>query len=349
MKVGAMSAMESHERFIRMSPYAANTPKGVQCHICPHNCIIQEGHHGICKTHFVAEGKLFTNAFGNPCSVHADPIEKKPLFHFLPGTLSYSIATAGCNLTCRNCQNWEISQQSPTDLQIIEMFPEDVVEAAISKSCKSIAFTYTEPTAFYEYTYETARFARNHGIKNLFISNGFINEKPLRDLCRYLDAANIDLKAFSDEIYRKLTGGSLQPVLNALKILKEEGVWVEITNLILPDWTDDLEMIRQMCEWLVINGFAETPLHFSRFHPLYKLSNLPVTPLETLMNARTVALETGLRFVYIGNVPDSMAEHTCCPVCKKIVIERHGYTIGMMNINKSACKFCKAGIAGVWD
>ena len=349
MKAGNIFLTGSQGKSVRMSPYASVTPNGVQCHICPHNCNLQEGHHGLCKTHFVAEGKLFTNAFGNPCSVHADPIEKKPLYHFLPGTMSYSIATAGCNLACRNCQNWEISQQSPTDLQIIEMFPEDVVEAAISKGCKSIAFTYTEPTAFYEYTYETARFARNHGIKNLFISNGFINEKPLRDLCPYLDAANIDLKAFSDEVYRKLTGGRLQPVLHALKILKEAGVWVEITNLVLPGWTDDQKMVREMCEWLVLNGFSETPLHFSRFYPLYKLSDLPVTPLETLINARNIALEAGLRFVYIGNIPDSMAEHTYCPVCKEIVIERHRYDIGSVNINKGSCAFCNTSIAGVWS
>ncbi len=247
-----------------------------------------------------------------------------------------------------NCQNWEISQQSPRDTDNIELFPAKVVAQAISKGCKSIAYTYSEPIAFYEYMFDTARLAKAQGIKNLLISNGFINEKPLLDLTKYIDAANINLKSFSDEIYEKLNGGSLQPILNTLKILKAEGVWLEITTLIVPGWTDDLAMIKEMCDWLVKNGFTDTPLHFSRFHPLYKLTSLPFTPLATLEKAREIALKTGIQYVYIGNVPGTTAENTYCPKCKKIVMERRGFSILNNNLKNGSCKFCDTKISGVW-
>ncbi|HNW74637.1 MAG TPA: AmmeMemoRadiSam system radical SAM enzyme, partial [Bacteroidales bacterium] len=214
---------------------------------------------------------------------------------------------------------------------------------------KSIAYTYSEPIAFYEYTFDTARLARARGIKNLLISNGYINEKPLRDLALYLDAANINLKSFSDDIYARLNGGSLQPVLQTLKILKELGVWLEITNLVVPSWTDKPDMIAEMCAWLMNNGFADTPLHFSRFHPLYKLTGLPYTPLSILEKARDIALKAGIRFVYIGNVPGTPAENTYCPKCKKTVIERRGFNISQNNLKNAACKFCNTPIAGVWQ
>jgi len=335
-------------KFSKESPYAVMTPKGVKCQICPNNCILKEGLESICRTHVVRDDKLYTNAYGNPCSVHVDPIEKKPLFHYLPSTTSFSIATAGCNLACLNCQNWEISQVSPKETRNVELFPAKVVEQAIVNGCKSIAYTYSEPIAYYEYMFDTAKLANSRGIKNLMISNGFINEKPLRDLARYIDAANINLKSFSDEIYAKLNGGSLQPILNTLKILKAEGVWLEITNLVVPGWTDDLAMIKEMCDWLVANGFSDTPLHFSRFHPLYKLTSLPYTPLATLIKAREIALKTGILYVYIGNVPGTQAENTYCPACKKVVIERKGFTILNNNMKAGSCKFCDTKIAGVW-
>ncbi|MCX6306673.1 MAG: AmmeMemoRadiSam system radical SAM enzyme [Bacteroidetes bacterium] len=336
-------------KFSKESPYAVTTPKGVKCQICPNNCILKEGLDSICRTHVVKDGKLYTIAYGNPCSVHIDPVEKKPLFHYLPASSSFSIATAGCNFACLNCQNWEISQQSPKDTMNVELFPQKVVEEALKNRCSSIAYTYSEPIAFYEYMFDTARLAKAHGIANLLISNGYINEKPLRDLSKYLNAANINLKSFNEETYAKLNGGSLQPILNTLKILKEEGVWLEITNLIVPGWTDDLNMIREMCEWLVINGFADNPLHFSRFQPLYKLTSLPCTPLDILEKARNIALKTGIHYVYIGNVPGTTAENTYCPKCKKIVIERRGFAIMSKNMNHDACKFCNTKIAGVWS
>lgn len=335
-------------RFSKESPYAVVTPKGIKCQICPNNCILKEGIESICRTHQVKEGKLYTIAYGNPCSANVDPIEKKPLFHYLPATRSYSIATAGCNLACLNCQNWEISQQSPKFTRNIDLYPDAVVEEAIKNGCKSIAYTYSEPVAFYEYTYDTARIARSKGIKNLLISNGYINEKPLRDLAVYLDAANINLKSFSDEIYAKLNGGSLQPILTTLKILKETGVWLEVTNLIVPGWTDDLNMIREMCNWLVKNGFKDTPLHFSRFFPMHKLTNLPYTPLRVLEQARELALASGLKYVYLGNVPGTSAESTYCPSCKKVVLERKGFTILTNHLKNNACGFCGAPVAGVW-
>ena len=336
-------------RYERESPYQVVTPRGVQCRICPNNCILKEGLESICRTHFVKGSKLYTNAYGNPCSVHIDPIEKKPLFHFLPATPSFSIATAGCNLACLNCQNWEISQRSPAETVNSELFPAQVVEQAAANKCRSIAYTYSEPIAFYEYMYDTAKIAKARGIKNLFISNGFINEKPLRDLAKVIDAANINLKSFSEETYAKLNGGSLQPVLDTLKILKEEGVWLEITNLVVPTWTDKPAMISEMCNWLVKNGFSETPLHFSRFHPLYKLTSLPFTPVTILNQARDIAMKAGIKYVYIGNVPGTPAESTYCAKCKNVVIERKGFSIVAMRMKNGACQSCGNPVSGIWS
>jgi pyruvate formate lyase activating enzyme len=336
-------------KWSKESPYYLPTAKGVRCQICPNNCMLKEDQEGPCRTRVVKDNKLYSIAYGDPCSVHVDPIEKKPLFHYLPDSHSFSIATAGCTFACLNCQNWEISQQSPRFTTNSDLMPAKVVEEAIKANCKSIAYTYAEPIAFYEYTYDTSKLAKAKGIKNLLISNGYINEKPLRDLCRVIDAANINLKSFSDEIYQKLNGGSLQPVLNTLKILKEEGVWLEITNLIVPNWTDSPTMIKEMCDWLAANGFSDNPLHFSRFFPLYKLTSLPYTPVAILENARQIALNAGLKYVYIGNMPGTTAENTYCPSCKKIVVERKGFSIVSNNIHNSSCKFCGTKITGVWS
>ncbi|MCD4682394.1 MAG: AmmeMemoRadiSam system radical SAM enzyme, partial [Bacteroidales bacterium] len=263
---------------------------------------------------------------------------------------AYSIATAGCNLACLNCQNWEISQTSPKKTRNYDLPPEKVVEEAIQNKCKSIAYTYSDPVAYYEYALDTAKIAKQEGIKNVVVSAGYIHEKPLREWCKYIDAANIDLKSFSNEIYEMLNAGTLEPVLNTLKILKEENVWLEITNLIVPDWTDDMELIKKMCDWLANNGFENTPLHFSRFHPQYKLTNLPATPSSVLNKARDIAHNAGLNYVYIGNVPGIDATNTYCPDCKKLIIERKGYHITTKKVNSSGnCEFCKAPISGVWN
>ena len=316
--------------------------------LCPSECDIKPDDVGICRTRINYGNKLYSIAYGNPCAVHIDPIEKKPLYHFYPKSRALSIATAGCNLACLNCQNWTISQFSPKDTKNYDLMPDKTVEMCISEGCKSIAYTYSEPIAFYEYTYDTAKLAHEKGIKNVIVSAGYINEKPLRNWCKYIDAANIDLKSFDNDIYMELIGGTLQPVLNTLKILKEEGVWLEITNLIVPGWTDNLDMIKKMCDWLYDNELYEYPLHFSRFHPTYKLSQLPSTPASTLERARKIALESGIKYVYIGNVPGHSAENTYCPECKKLLIERKGFRIISNNIINSTCKFCGEKISGVW-
>jgi len=227
--------------------------------------------------------------------------------------------------------------------------PEKVVEGALSTGSKSIAYTYSEPVAFYEYMLDTSKLAKKEGLRNLWITNGFINEKPLRELCKYLDAANVDLKSFKESIYNELNAGSLKPILRTLKILKEEKVWFEVTNLVIPTWTDDLEIIREMCKWLVKNIGSDYPLHFSRFFPHYKLTHLPATPIKTLEEARKIAIEEGLKFVYIGNVPGHSAQNTYCPSCGRVLIERRGYKILQNNIENGACKFCGERIAGVWE
>jgi pyruvate formate lyase activating enzyme len=324
------------------------TPRGVECTNCPNNCTLKRMETSKCRNRINVKDKLYSIAYGNPCAVHIDPIEKKPFYHVLPSSRAFSIATAGCNFACLNCQNWEISQKSPKETVNIDLMPASVVEACLKNNCESIAYTYAEPTVFYEYVYDTARLAKASGIKNLYKSNGYINEQPLRMLCKYLDAANIDLKGFTESTYLKLNAGKLAPVLRTLRVLKEEGVWLEITNLIIPSWTDDMKTIRNMCKWLVANNLDENPLHFSRFSPLHKLTQLPSTPLLTLQKARETALSEGIKYVYIGNVPGANCEDTICPKCSKNVVERKGFRVIQNNIVDGKCKFCGQKIAGVW-
>ncbi len=321
----------------------------VKCHKCPNECVLGNNEAGLCRNRVNLGGTLYSIAYGNPCAVHVDPIEKKPLFHFLPSTKAFSIAAAGCNLRCLNCQNFQISQVSPEETQNYDLLPEAVVDQCIESSCASIAYTYSEPTSFYEYALDTSILARKNGVKNLLKSNGYINEEPLKKLARYLDAANIDLKSFDDSVYKKLSSAHLAPVLQTLKVLKAEGVWLELTNLVIPGWTDDSDTITRMCDWLCTNGLAEVPLHFSRFIPLYKLTQLPVTPVSTLENARDIALRTGMKFVYLGNVPGHTAENTFCPGCGKLVVERRGFRIFSNHVTNRKCAYCSALIPGVWS
>ncbi|MFH1641345.1 MAG: AmmeMemoRadiSam system radical SAM enzyme [Nanoarchaeota archaeon] len=321
----------------------------VQCNVCPHNCLLEHNDRSICRNKVNKNGVLYTLSYGNPCSVHIDPIEKKPLFHFLPESKALSVSTAGCNFRCLNCQNWTISQMQPEETNNSDAMPASIVSAAKNNDCSSIAYTYGEPVSFYEYMYDTGKLAKENQIKNVWVTNGYINKAALKDLCSSLDAANVDLKGFDDDIYLKLNGGSLKPVLSTLKLLKQEKKWFEITNLIVPSWTDDLSRIEDMCTWLHKNGFDDYPLHFSRFHPMYKLTHLPSTPVSTLKESRKIALDKGLKFVYIGNVPGLDAENTYCPKCGKIVIGRKGYTITENNLNNGSCKFCGENISGVWE
>jgi pyruvate formate lyase activating enzyme len=280
------------------------TRKGdkVTCLLCPHYCAITEGKTGLCRTRTNKDGVLFSLAYGNPCSVAIDPVEKKPLYHFLPGSQVLSIATAGCNFRCLNCQNWTISQASPENIDHYDLSPGQIINMALRHKTPSIAFTYTEPTVFYEYMFDIAVKAKDHGLKTIMVSNGYINTAPLEALCPYIDATNIDLKCFDDKMYRRLTGGRLQPVLNTLLTLQKAGVWTEITHLVIPEMTDNMKWFEAMCLWLVDHGFASTPLHISRFFPTHKLPHLPPTPVEQIIRAKETAEKSGLRFVYPRNI-----------------------------------------------
>lgn len=340
---------DEEQVFRKEAMFQEETARGIMCRICPNECVLKEGELSKCNNRKVIKSKLYTLAYGNPCSVNVDPIEKKPLYHFLPGSRAFSIATAGCNLVCLNCQNWTISQTSPDKTRNYTLPPQKVVSECISKDCSSIAYTYSEPVTFYEYAYDTASIARKEGIKNVFKSNGYIYPEPLEKLCSVIDAANIDLKAFSNTTYLKLSGGKLQPVLDSLKIYRDKGVWLEITNLIVPGWTDNMDEIRKMCRWLCDNGFKNVPVHFSRFHPTYKLEQLPPTPVEVLNNAVKIASEEGLKYIYTGNVPGHEMSDTRCPVCKTVLIVRQGYRIASNNMPGGKCAKCGTSIDGIWS
>jgi pyruvate formate lyase activating enzyme len=329
--------------------FQEESARGTMCRICPNECVLKEGEVSKCNNRTVYKSKLYTMAYGNPCSVNIDPVEKKPLYHFLPGSRAYSIATAGCNLVCLNCQNWTISQTSPDKTKNYDLMPEKVVGESLNNNCSSIAYTYSEPVTFYEYVFETATIARKTGVKNIIKSNGYINPEPLKKLCTVIDGANIDLKAFSEATYLKLTGGKLQPVLDSLKIYKDAGVWLEITNLIIPGWTDNLGEIRNMCRWLGNNGFNDTPLHFSRFYPMHKLEQLPPTPVSILNDAARIAMEEGLKYVYTGNAPGDEISNTTCSKCKNVLVVRQGFRVASNRIAGGKCPVCGQPIAGVWS
>ena len=343
------SANERLWKWSKEGLYWSSTPRGAKCLICPNECVIKEGEAGLCHNRINHEGKLYSIAYGNPCAVNIDPIEKKPFNHFLPGSKAFSIGTAGCNLACMNCQNWTISQTSPKETRNYDLMPDVLIGEAISNHCQSIAYTYSEPISFYEYTFDSAKLARQQGIKNVLVTAGYINEEPLRNLCKYIDAARVDLKSFSNDIYLKLSAGSLQPVLNTLKILAESGVWLEIVNLVVPGWTDDLDMIKRMCNWIVKNGLGNYPIHFDRFHPEYKLTQLSSTPIGILSRAREIALSEGIKFVYVGNVPGLESQNTFCPKCHDLIIERRGFSILQNNLAKGCCTKCGEKIPGVWE
>jgi pyruvate formate lyase activating enzyme len=323
--------------------------KGVSCLLCPRECAISDGETGFCRARKNSKGKLYALGYASPCAVHIDPIEKKPFYHVRPATASFSIASAGCNLRCKFCQNWQISQVSPLDTTNEQLPPEGVVEAALKSRCESITHTYTEPTNFYEYMLDVAMLAKKKGILTAYHSNGFINQEPLKVLCNYLDAADIDLKGFSQAFYSKLCEADLKPVLETLKTLKERGVWLEITNLIIPGQNDDPAMIGEMCTWIKANLGPDVPLHFSRFFPMYKMTNIAPTPVPTVERAREIALKTGLHYVYIGNVPGNAGESTYCPDCRKLIIKRVGYSVLSNEVKHGRCKFCGAGIKGLWS
>ena len=278
-----------------------------------------------------------------------DPIEKKPFFHFLPESRALSLATAGCNLICKFCQNWEISQFRPEQTQNTYLSPENIARMAVEQNVPIVAYTYAEPVIFYEYMYDCSVLGRKQGLKNVIVSAGYINEKPLRELVKVLDAVKIDLKAFTQKYYAEVCSSDLQPVLDTLQILKDEKIWFEIVYLVLPTLNDDLGKVKEMSVWLRDKLGTDVPLHYSRFYPTYMMKNLPPTPVSTLENMRKVSLDAGLHYVYIGNVPGHEAENTYCPGCGKMLIHRVGYHILEKHIKKGACEFCGEKIAGVWQ
>ncbi len=333
----------------KLSPYF--TPLGdgrVRCELCPRLCEVEKGERGDCGVRENVDGKYYSLVYGNPCAVHVDPIEKKPFFHVLPGTASYSIATAGCNLHCKFCQNWAISQARPEDTYNQDLPPSEVIAQAKSRQCRSIASTYVEPTIFMEYMLDIGRLARGEKILKVIHSNGYISPGPLKDLCQVLDAACIDLKGFTEAYYRDVTGGTLKPVLETLVQLKAGGVHTELVNLIVPTRNDSMDEIRAMCRWIGMELGADVPLHFSRFYPTYKLRSLPPTPVSTLEAAWKTARDAGLHHVYIGNIPGHPGENTSCPSCGRTLIQRNGYQVLRMDLEQGRCRFCSQPVRGIW-
>lgn len=320
----------------------------VQCQLCPWHCFVKPGERGHCQVRENRDGTYYSLVYGKVSAHHNDPIEKKPFFHFLPGTLAFSVATVGCNVDCKFCQNWELARRSLKEVYTIDFTPSEVVRLAKKMKSTSIAFTYNEPTIFQEFVRDVAVIAKEAGLKTVVVSNGFIDKKPLLDLCEVIDAYKVDLKGFTHEYYQNVVHGRLEPVKNTLVTLREQGVWSEIVYLIVPTLNDNMNDIGRMCKWIVSELGDDVPVHFSRFYPKYKLRNLPPTPVKTLTRARKTALDTGLKFAYIGNVPDHEGENTYCPVCHKTIIRRKGYTIYENHILDGKCEYCKEEIAGVW-
>jgi pyruvate formate lyase activating enzyme len=320
----------------------------VQCQLCPKRCLIEQGQSGECRVRINIDGVLRTVVYGFPCSLHIDPIEKKPFFHFLPGTKTFSLATVGCNLHCKNCQNWEISQVNPEDSEAMFCPPDKLVELTKNYNCPSLSYTYTDPVVFYEYTYDTAKLARVADIRNTLITAGYINQEPWKKLLEYVDAARIDLKSISDDFYRQVCSGTLKPVLDTLVSTKARGVHLEVINLVIPTLNDKPEQIRKLVQWVKANLGSDTPLHFSQFYPQYKMRHLPPTSAETLDTARQIAMSEGMQYVYIGNIASKEGQNTYCPGCKELLIERSSFTMLKNQIKGGCCPKCNKEIYGVW-
>ncbi len=323
--------------------------KRVKCLLCPKHCTVGDRERGYCGVRENRGGVYYTLVYGQAASAHPyDPIEKKPLFHFLPGTRTFSIATAGCNMDCKDCQNWQLSQSRPEQVRSQWLPPERVAALAAASGCKTIAYTYNEPVIFYEYMLDCAKQGRKHGVGSVMITNGYINREPMLNLLPHLSAVKIDLKGFTDKFYRTYCNGTLQPVLDCIKLVHSKGKWLEIVYLVVPGINHDPALIRRMSQWLVQNVGPDVPLHFTRFYPHYQLKHLPPTPVKTLEMCRDIARKAGLRFVYIGNVPGHRYENTYCPGCGRVLIERFGFQIRQMNIRHGRCRFCGRRIPGVW-
>jgi pyruvate formate lyase activating enzyme len=321
----------------------------VHCELCPHLCVLGEDDRGFCRTRVVKNGALHTIAYGNLCSLAVDPIEKKPLYHFLPETPILSLAIGGCNFRCRNCQNWEISQARPEDVKRFEAMPERLVTMAVQRDVPSIAYTYSEPLVYYEYVRDTAALARARGIRNVLVTAGYVNEAPLRELCRVVDAVTLDVKAFRDSFYREVSGGRRDPVLRALEVMREEGVWLEVSFLMVPTLSDDAAELGEFARWVAKRLGQDTPLHVLRFHPAHRLAHLPPTPISALQQAGERARGEGLHHVYLGNVPGPGAGRTVCPNDGEVLVERQGFRVVTNRLAHGACPRCGRRVAGVFE
>ncbi len=316
--------------------------KQVKCTLCPRGCTIQEGDLGFCQARKNINGELYSIAYGQATSTQPDPIEKKPLYHFYPGTRAFSMSTAGCNFSCKHCQNWTLSQSSVNDVKTEEITPEEAVDKAERTNCDGIAYTYGEPTIWFEYIKDTAKIAKERGLYNVLVTNGYLNQDPLEDLEPYIDGMNVDVKAFNEEFYQDICGGgSLEPVLETCEWAVENDIHLEITNLIIPDENDDEEEIRELCQWISEDLDPEVPIHFTRFRPLHEMMNKNSTPINILENAWDIAQAEGLKHVYVGNVPGHEADNTYCPNCEELVIKRRGFSLLEYKLDEEhACPNC---------
>lgn len=321
----------------------------VRCNLCAHRCVINPNKKGICRVRENSDGILYTKVYGRTVTQNIDPIEKKPLYHFYPGSKAYSIATAGCNFQCCFCQNWHISQIINEEVLKLgqNITPEQIVSNTKQSECQSIAYTYTEPTIFFEYSYDTARIAREAGLKNIYVTNGYMTEEMLAMISPYLDAVNVDLKAFREKTYRQIIGARLQPVLDNLKKIKQLGIWLEVTSLIIPGVNDDPREIRDIANFVAKELGSDIPWHISRFSPAYKMKEVPATPLQTLQMAKEIGHEAGIYYVYLGNVINNENMDTKCLKCGQVLIERTNFGITKNNIKDDCCPNCRKEIAGV--
>lgn len=321
----------------------------VKCVLCPRECQVADVERGYCGVRENQGGEYQTLVYGALCSANVDPIEKKPLFHYRPGTTAFSIATAGCNIECKFCQNWQISQFRPEQVESVPIDPDRLVAACKARRSPTIAYTYSEPVIFYEYMHDTAALAREHGIGSVMISNGYIQEEPLRRLCRHLTGVKIDFKAFTEKFYSESCAGELKPVLRVLELLKEIGIWLELVVLVVPTLNDSPDEIRQMGKWVIEHLGPDVPMHFTRFHPTYRVTNLPRTPVSTLERCRQIALDAGVHYVYAGNVPMHPGENTYCHNCQHELIRRLGFRVRFNRISDGKCPNCGTDIPGVWS
>lgn len=343
------AAARGKEKLVEARYYEKLANRKIKCVLCPRECVIDDLERGYCGGRENINGTYYTLVYGKPCTAHIDPIEKKPLYHFMPGTEAFSIATAGCNVLCKFCQNWQISQSRPEQVRSFDMPPAKVAQIARENNCPSIAYTYTEPVIFTEYVHDSAIEGHKRGVKSVMISNGYIQAKPMKDLCKVLDAVKIDLKAFTERFYKELVSGHLRPVLDTLVLLRAENMWTEIVYLVIPGQNDDEKELRDLSKWIINELGPDVPIHFTRFHPQYRLTNLPPTPIRVLKKARQIALDAGIHFVYTGNVPGDPGENTYCPSCNTMLIRRIGFSIVDNKIKNGACPKCGTEIPGVWS